>query len=104
MPRHFTVPFGAEAPSGHVARPEQAHLLTEACSPDGTDKRRQRQRLTERPPPEPSKILKRLCALYDDKTRYYKKKVSKSCSLFNRLLPSFWEHPISAKITKTRRQ
>ena len=53
------------------------------CSPDGTDKRRQHQRQTERPPPEPSNILKSLCALFDDKIRYYKKKVSKSCSLFN---------------------
>ena len=34
-PRHITVPFiGAEAPSGHVARPEQSHLLPEACSPN----------------------------------------------------------------------
>ena len=46
-------------------RSEQSHLLPEACSPDGTDKRRQRQRRTERPPPEPSNILKRFCALYD---------------------------------------
>ena len=68
-------------------RPEQSHLLPEACSPDGTDKRRQRQRQTKRPPPEPSNILKRFCALYDDEIRCYKKKVSKSCSLFNRLLP-----------------
>ena len=34
------------------SRPEQSHLLPEACSPNGTDKRRQRQRQTERPPPE----------------------------------------------------
>ena len=68
-------------------RPEQSHLVPEACSPNGTDKRRQRQRQTERPPPEPSNILKRFCALYDDEIRCYKKKVSKSCSLFNRLLP-----------------
>ena len=68
-------------------RPEQSHLLPEACSPNGTEKRRQCQRQTERPPPEPSNILKRFCALYDDKIRYYKKEVSKSCSLFNRLLP-----------------
>ena len=67
-------------------RPEQSHLLPEACSPNGTDKRRQRQRQTERPPPEPSNILKIFCALYDDEIRYYKKKVSKSGSLFNRLL------------------
>ena len=58
-------------------RPEQSHLLPEACSPDGTDKRRQRQRQTERPPPEPSNILKRFCALYDVEIRHYKKKVSK---------------------------
>ena len=83
-PRHFTVPFGAEAPR---PRPEQSHLLPEACSPDDTDKRRKCQRQTERPLPEPSNILKRFCALYDDKIRYYKKKVSKSRSLFNHLLP-----------------
>ena len=68
-------------------RPEQSHLLPEACSPDGTDKRRQRQRRTKRPPPEPSNILKRFYALYDDKIRYFKKKVSKLYCLFNRLLP-----------------
>ena len=51
------------------SRPEQSHLFPEACSPNGTDKRRQRQRQTERPPPEPSDILKRFCALYDDKLR-----------------------------------
>ena len=87
-------------------RPEQSHLLPEACSPDGTGKRRQRQRRTERPPPEPSNILKRFCALYDVEIRYYKKKVSKSWScltVYCRTFP-FWEHPISAKITKTRRQ
>ena len=32
------------------SRPEQSHLLPEACSPNGTGKRRQRQRQTERPP------------------------------------------------------
>ena len=45
------------------SRPEQSHLLPEACSPNGTDKKRQRQRQTERPPPEPSDILKRYRAL-----------------------------------------
>ena len=68
-------------------RPEQSHLFPEACSPNGTDKRRQRQRQTERPPPKPSDIHKRFYALYDDKIRYYKKKVSKLCCLFNRLVP-----------------
>ena len=58
-------------------RPEQSHLLPEACSPNGTDNRQQRQRQTERPPPEPSDILKRFHALYDDKLRNYMKKVSK---------------------------
>ena len=56
------------------SRPEQSHLLPEACSPNGTDKRRQRQRQTERPPPEPSDNLKTFCALYDDKLRYYMKR------------------------------
>ena len=134
-PRQFTVPFGAEAPSGHVdkalsnptsflrpalpilhlvqrydnfklktsktavvliagvtvspsrvlrapgtslyrlvpkhlratwTRPEQSHLLPEACSPNGTDNRRQRQRRMKHPPPEPSDILKRFYALYDN--------------------------------------
>ena len=55
-------------------RPEQSHLIPEACSPDGTDKRRQRQRRTERPPPEPSNIFERFCALYDVEIRYYKKR------------------------------
>ena len=67
-------------------RPEQSHLLPEACSPNGTDKRRQRQRQTERPPPEPSDILKRFHALYDDKIRYYKKKVSKLYCMYNPLM------------------
>ena len=58
-------------------RPEQSHLFPEACSPNGTDNRRQRQRQTERPPPEPSDILKRSHALYDDKRRYFMKNVSK---------------------------
>ena len=71
-------------------RPEQSHLLPEACSPDGTDKRRQRQRQTERPPPKPSDILKRFM----------------SCIILflNRNPPSvsIWEHSIPAKIKKTR--
>ena len=52
-------------------RPEQSHLFPEACSPNGTDNRQQRQRQTERPPPEPSDILKRFYALYDNKLRFY---------------------------------
>ena len=59
------------------SRPEQSHLLPEACSPNGTDNRRQCQRQTEHPPPEPSDILKRFHALYDDKRCYFMKKVSK---------------------------
>ena len=64
-------------------RPEQSHLLPEACSPNGTDNRQQRQRQTERPPPEPSDILKRFDALYDIELRYFMKKVSKLYYLFN---------------------
>ena len=87
-------------------RPEQSHLLPEACSPDGTDKRRQRQRQTERPPPEPSNILKRFCALYDVEIRYYKKKVSKLYCLFNRNPPivRICAHSIPAKISSSRRR
>ena len=66
-------------------RPEQSHLLPEACSPNGTDNRQQRQRQTERPPPEPSDILKRFHALYDDKLRNYMKKVSKLYCCYNSL-------------------
>ena len=82
------------------SRPEQSHLLPEACSPNGTDKRRQRQRQTERPPPEPSDILKRFCALYDDKLRYYMKKVSKLYCSYNPFNPndSIWSHWILDEI------
>ena len=83
-------------------RPEQSHLLPEACSPDGTDKRRQCQRQTERPPPEPSDILKRFYALYDDKLPYYMKKVSKLNCMINPFLPTVPQvkHSILAKIAK----
>ena len=82
------------------SRPEQSHLLPEACSPNGTDKRRQRQRQTERPPPEPSDILKRFYALYDDKLRYYMKKVSKLYCSYNPFNPndSIWSHWILDEI------
>ena len=66
-------------------RPKQSHLLPEACSPNGTDNRQQRQRQTERPPPEPSDILKRFYALYDNKLRYYMIKVSKLYCYYNPL-------------------
>ena len=67
-------------------RPEQSHLLPDACFPNGTDNRQQRQRQTERPPPEPSDFLKRFYALYDIKWRYFMKKVSKLYYMFNPLL------------------
>ena len=70
------------------SRPEQSHLLPEACSPNGTDNRQQRQRRTKLPPPEPSNILKRFHALYDDKLRNFKKKVSKLYYLFNPFMPT----------------
>ena len=40
-------------------RPEQSHLLPEACSPNGTDNRQQHQRRTKRPPSEPSVLSER---------------------------------------------
>ena len=69
-------------------KPEQSHLLPKACSPNGTDNRQQRQRRTKRPPPEPSDILKRFRASYDDKLRYYKKKMSKLKCMYNLFVPS----------------
>ena len=59
------------------SRFEQSHLLPEACSPKSTDKRRQRQKQTERPSSEPSDIFERFYALYNDKLRCYEEKVSK---------------------------
>ena len=76
-------------------RPEQSHLLPEACSPNGTDNRQQRQRRTKRPPPEPSDILKRFHALYDDKIRYYMKKVSKLFCYYNPLTDMGHIRPIA---------
>ena len=76
-------------------RPEQSHLLPEACSPNGTDNRQQRQRRTKRPPPEPSDILKRFHALYDNKLRYYMKKVSKLYCYYNPLTDMGHIRPIA---------
>ena len=56
--RHSTYHLVAKHLRTTWSRPEQSHL-PEACFPNGTDKRRQRQRQMERPPPEPSDILKR---------------------------------------------
>ena len=78
-------------PKHHQAtwsRPEQSHLLPEACSPNSTDNKQQRRRRTTRPPPEPSDILRRFYALYDDKLRYYTKKVSKVYYLLNPYSPT----------------
>ena len=74
-PRLFSVPFYAEAPSDHVLQPEQSHLLPKACSPNGTDKRRQRQKRTERSSPNLSDILQKFFTSNDDN---YMEKVSKS--------------------------
>ena len=91
MPKHLRATW---------PRPEQSHLLPEACSPNGTDNRQQRQRRTKHPPPEPSDILKRFHALYDDKLRYYKKKVSKLYCSYNPFSPnnSIWSHWILDEI------
>ena len=91
MPKHLRATW---------PRPEQSHLLPEACSPNGTDNRQQRQRRTKRPPPEPSDILKRFHALCDDKLRNYKKKVSKLYCSYNPFSPidSIWSHGILDEI------
>ena len=79
---------GAEAPSGHVA---QAWAIPPPSwglrSPNGTDNRRLRQRQTERPPPEPSNILKRFCTLYDDKIIIIRNRCLNHAPCLNRLLP-----------------
>ena len=81
-------------------RPEQSHFLPEACSPNGTDNRRQRQRWTKHPPPEPSDILKRFHALYDNKWRYCMKKVSKLNYLLNPLTHGTLDFGWSLKLQK----
>ena len=57
-------------------------------------------RQTERSPPEPSDILKRFCALYGVKLRYYMKKVSKLYCSYNPYDPndSIWSHWILDEI------
>ena len=59
----------------------------------------------ERPPPKPSDILKRFYALYDNKRRFYMKKVSKLNNVINPFLPTVpqMEHSILAKIAKKNR-
>ena len=83
-------------------KPEQSHLLSEACSPNGTDNRRQCQRRMKCLAPEPGEIPKRIYALYDDKRRHYKKKVFELYCLVNRLMVNVCkqEHLISAQISK----
>ena len=85
-------------------RPEQSHLLPEACSPDGTDKRRQRQRRTERPPPEPSNILRLSHTPFVFLTLLFCLVYRALGKLVNRNPPSvpIWEHSIPAEITKLR--
>ena len=63
VPRHSTVPFFAKHFRTTLFWLGQSHLFLEAGSPNGTDKRRQRQRQTERPPPKPSDILRKFRAL-----------------------------------------
>ena len=101
-PRHIIVPLVPKHLRATWPRPEQSHLLPEACSPNGTDNRQQRQRRTKRPPPEPIDILKRFYALYDDKLRYYMNKVFKLNCVLNPFLPTVpqVEHSILAKIAK----
>ena len=87
-PRHITVPFGAEAPSGHVAQawaipPPSWGLLSQWHQQQTTTPE-----TNGASPPKPSDILKRFYALYDIKLRYFMKKVSKLNYLFNPLTHS----------------
>ena len=83
-------------------RPEQSYLLPEACSPNGTDNNARDERSVLHP--EPSDILKRFHALYDDKLRYYTKKVSKLYCFSNVLRDMEHICPIefSSNLKKTR--
>ena len=89
-PRHIIVPFGAEAPSSHVTQawailPPSWGLLSQWH-------RQQRQRRTERPPPEPSVIHKRFYAFYDIKWRYFINKVSKLYYMFSFISPNNYHY------------
>ena len=86
-PRHIIVPFGAEAPPGHVAQawsipPPSWGLLSQW--------HRQQTTTPETNGASPARthsdILKRFYALYDIEWRYFMKKVSKLYYLFNPLL------------------
>ena len=69
VPKHFRATW---------PRPEQYHLLPEAaCSPNGADNRRLRQRRTKRPPPEPAKFLRDFTRYMTTNRQYHAKKVSK---------------------------
>ena len=109
-PLHITVPFGAEAPSGHVPRPEQSHLPS-WCLPSTTFLRPvlrnpigHWQQTTTPETNEASSVrtqwhsFKRFHALYDDKLPKYKKKVFK-LYLFNPLTLTIrkYKHLISAQ-------
>ena len=66
-PRHITVPFGAEVPSGHVA---QAWAIPPPSQGLLSQWHRQQTTMPEHPSPESSDIY----TLYDDKRRFYMKK------------------------------
>ena len=74
-------------------RPEQSHLLPEACSPNGTTTDNNARDKRSVPRPNPATFLRDF-TLYDDKIRYYRKKVSKLYCLFNRNSAGvpIWEH------------
>ena len=77
-PRHFIVPFGAEGtfgPRGPGLSNPTSFLRPALPMAPTTDNNARDERSVLRP--NPSDILKRFHALYDNKLRYYMKKVSK---------------------------
>ena len=85
VPKHLRArsTFGPRGPG--LSNPTSFLRAALPMAPTRDDNARDKR---ERPPPEPSNILKRFCALYGVKIRYYKKKVSKLNYLHNPLTHS----------------
>ena len=97
MPKHLRTTW---------SRPEQSHLLPEACSPNGTDKRRQRQRQTWASSARTQQHSKEISLfILPRKTLFYEKR----CLNYNACLTHFclaspkWGRQILPKIAKKLR-
>ena len=116
-PRHFTVPFGAEAPSGHVAQawaipPPSWGLLSrwhrqETTTPETNEA--SYERTNERSVqfcPNPATFLRDFTLYMTTKIHYFKKKVSKLYCIFNRNSAGvpIWEHGKNPFREKNRRR